>query len=417
MEVIHKVAHRHNLKALFHEKPFKGVNGSGKHCNWSLATDKGKNLLDPTADPEENFSFLFFLVAILDAVHKNAGLLRAAISSASNEHRLGANEAPPGIVSAFLGEQLTEVLNSIEQAREVQSFAKPKSKEVKVGGAILDLKVSTLPEVSKDNTDRNRTSPFAFTGNKFEFRAVGSKQSPSFPVTILNSIVASSVNEICDALESKKKSKNSLTNEDLKAVIRQYVVSTKLIRFEGDGYSQEWVKEAEKRGLLNLKSAPEAFKQLLENHNVKVLTKDLEIFSQSELHCRYHVLLEKYGKDILIEARTLVCMLKESILPAIFKYRKQLVESVQALESVNIPAPEKKVLQFLSVETENLVNRLEKLESAIKEVAVIHEPVHFAEAANKIVPILAEVREKADLLEQNVADEFWPFPKYLEVLF
>lgn len=416
MEVLHKVAHRNNLKVLFHEKPFKGVNGSGKHCNWSLCTDKGKNLLDPGSHPEKDPQFLLILLAILDAIHRNAGLLRAGISSASNEHRLGANEAPPGIMSAFLGEQLTEVLNCIEQNREIQSFSKPQMQAVKVGGAVLDVKVSTLPEIARDLTDRNRTSPFAFTGNKFEFRAVGSKQSPSFPVTLLNSMVASSINEMCDQLESKKGSKATLAQDDIWSVIRQYIVSTKLVRFEGDGYSAEWVKEAERRGLLNLKTAPDAFKQLLEGKHQKVL-KDAEIFTEAELKSRYHVLLEKYGKDILIEARTLVCMLKESIIPGIFKYRKDLVESIKELESLKISAPEKEVLVFLSTETDEMMTRLKNLEKTIEEVAKIHDPEQFAHSASRLVSLMACIREKVDCLEQNVSDEVWPFPKYIELLF
>src|SRR5436190_20116422 len=228
MDVLHRVAHSHKLKVLFHEKPFKGVNGSGKHCNWSLSTNHGENLLDPTATPETNYRFLLFLIAVLNAVHTHSGLLRAGIASASNDHRLGANEAPPGIVSVFLGEHLTEVLNAIEENRSVR-HSEPHFESIKVGGTVLDMKISTLPEISRDLTDRNRTSPFAFTGNKFEFRAVGSKQSPSFPVTVLNAAVASSIREITAALRKQQGDKSSLTEDDKMSVIREYIIKTKNI--------------------------------------------------------------------------------------------------------------------------------------------------------------------------------------------
>jgi glutamine synthetase len=262
METLHQVAHRHGLKCLFHEKPFKGVNGSGKHCNWSMSTDSGDNLLEPTSKPETNYRFLLFLVAVLDAVHKHAGLLRASIASSSNEHRLGANEAPPGIISAFLGEHLTEVLNAVEEKREVNNFSQPHLKTVQVGGTALDIKVSTLPPIARDLTDRNRTSPFAFTGNKFEFRAVGSKQSPSFPVCVINTAVAASLNSIVDDLKKAMGSKEFPSAEDMLGVVRKYIKSSKAVRFEGNGYSQEWVDEAKNRGLLNISSCPDAFEQV-----------------------------------------------------------------------------------------------------------------------------------------------------------
>ena len=262
METLHQVAHRHKLKVLFHEKPFKGVNGSGKHCNWSMSTDLGDNLLDPTLKPETNYRFLLFLVAVLDAVHKHGGLLRAAIASASNEHRLGANEAPPGIISAFLGEHLTEVLNAIEESRDVRNFSQPHLQTVKLGGTALDIKVSTLPPIARDLTDRNRTSPFAFTGNKFEFRAVGSKQSPSFPVCVINAAVAASVTAVTEDLAKVMGSKSEPSVDDILKVVRTYIKSSKAVRFEGNNYSEEWRQEAVKRGLLNIKSCPEAFKQV-----------------------------------------------------------------------------------------------------------------------------------------------------------
>lgn len=229
---------------LFHEKPFKGVNGSGKHCNWSLSTDTGLNLLDPSAKPEANIPFLLTLVATLLGVHRHAGLLRSSIASASNDHRLGANEAPPGIISAFLGDHIDEVCNAIVEGRAVREQVQPHNTEINVGARKLDMKVSTLPEIARDLTDRNRTSPFAFTGNKFEFRAVGSKQSPSFPVTILNGAVASGMNDVTARLKKIKGSKDSLTDAEIISVVKQILIETKAVRFEGNGYSQEWQDEA-----------------------------------------------------------------------------------------------------------------------------------------------------------------------------
>lgn len=237
---------QHYIQVLFHEKPFKGVNGSGKHCNWALSTDTGINLLNPSDTPETNYPFLIFLTATLLAVHRHAGLLRATIASAANEHRLGANEAPPAIISAFLGEQLDEVLNAIEEGRPVSQSQKPHVAAVKVGGASLDMKVSTLPEIARDLTDRNRTSPFAFTGNKFEFRAVGSKQSPSFPVTVLNAAVASTLQEITGKLEKAKGSKKAPDSTEILKIVKEIIIETKSVRFEGDGYSSEWHAEAAK---------------------------------------------------------------------------------------------------------------------------------------------------------------------------
>jgi glutamine synthetase len=286
MDVLHKVAHRHGLKVLFHEKPFTGINGSGKHCNWSMSTDHGENLLNPTDNPEENLQFLLFLVATLQAVHKYAGLLRASISSSSNEYRLGAHEAPPGIISVFLGEHLNEVLNSIEENRPLSRKVNTDKTQIKLGGAGLDVQVSTLPEIARDLTDRNRTSPFAFTGNKFEFRAVGAKQSPAFPMALLNAAVSCVLHDISDQLEKAKGSKETPSKEEILTLVKSYIKSSKNVRMEGDNYSEAWVKEAERRGLLNISTCPEAFKQLLVNDNIKALTERVHVFTQSELNSR-----------------------------------------------------------------------------------------------------------------------------------
>lgn len=416
MSTLHRVAERHGLKALFHEKPFKGINGSGKHCNWSLATDHGDNLLNPTKKPETNYRFLLFLVATLHAVHKHGGLLRAGIASASNDHRLGANEAPPGIISAFLGEQLTEVLNAIEENRPLKSFSQPEIKTIKLSGTVLDVQVSTLPNIDRDLTDRNRTSPFAFTGNKFEFRAVGSKQSPSFPMTLLNSAVADSLRDIKADLLKEKGSKPFVTDSDKLTVIRKYIKLSKPARFEGDNYSQAWADEALRRGLPNIKDSPTAFSYLRKPETVEMLTKG--IFTPSELESRYHILMEKYVKDVLIEANTLLSMVKQDVIPSALQYRSNIASSVNSLKQAELDfEPEKNALQ----ETSPLVTSLQKLCKELEELvgAALHGDCIEAEAevcSKKILPAMEKIREHADRLEKVVDDKLWPFPNFGEIL-
>ncbi|KAJ1549050.1 hypothetical protein HK405_010654 [Cladochytrium tenue] len=419
MEVLHQVAHRHKLKVLFHEKPFKGVNGSGKHANWSMSTDIGDNLLDPTLRPETNYRFLLFLVATLDAVHKHGGLLRAGIASASNEHRLGANEAPPGIVSVFLGDHLSEVLDAVQENRAVKNFSQPHLQTVKVGGTVLDLKVPTLPTIARDLTDRNRTSPFAFTGNKFEFRAVGAKQSPSLPIVLLNSAVAASLNALSDELIKAKGAKPELTEVDLVTVIKKFIVASKNIRFESNNYSDDWVKEAERRGLPNIKSCPVAFKQLLEPANKQLLTS-LGILTEEELQSRYHILVEKYAKDLLIEGNTLKSMVVNAILPAAYAYRKDLADSLSSQKSLGIDistAPEFGTLNTLTKLVSELKSATDSLASVIDRVESLHGDDQGVAAGNDLTHAMEVVREKADALEAQTADKLWPFPKYTELLF
>ncbi|KAI8907956.1 glutamine synthetase type III N terminal-domain-containing protein [Gorgonomyces haynaldii] len=419
METLHQVAHRHKLKVLFHEKPFKGVNGSGKHCNWSMSTDAGDNLLEPTLKPETNLRFLLFLVATLDALNKHGGLLRASIASSSNEHRLGAQEAPPGIISAFLGDHLTEVLDAVEESREVKNFSQPHLQAVKVGGSVLDLKVATLPQIARDLTDRNRTSPFAFTGNKFEFRAVGSKQSPSFPTVLINSAVAASIIEVTAALEKQKGSKAEPTEDDILAVVRQYIKTTKAVRFEGNNYSDEWKAEAEKRGLPNIKTAPEAFKQLVDPKHASLLTK-LGIMTDSEIKSRYHILCEKYAKDLIIEAGTLKNMVAQGVLPGVFSYRKELADSVLAQKSIGIDVgqlPEKKALDSLATLAINLSAAQDKLTAALDKINTLEDVAQAEFASSDLVPAMEAVRSITDTLEAVIPDKTWPYPKYLELLF
>lgn len=413
MDIMNRVAHKYRLKCLFHEKPFKGVNGSGKHCNWSMSTDLGDNVLNPSSTPETNYRFLLFLLAVLKGVMDHGDLLRAGVASASNDHRLGAQEAPPGIISVFLGTELNEVLNALEEGRPVN---KPETTQIHVMGTTLDLKVATLPKLSRDMTDRNRTSPFAFTGNKFEFRAVGSKQSPSFPVTILNSAVASALIEIKEDLKNQMGSRNVASQEDMITVIRKYITLTKKIRFEGDNYTEEWVTEAAKRGLPNIVKSPEAFKRIMSPNNTEMLTR-LGVFTKAELDSRYHILSEKYAKEIVIEAQTLLGILVQQILPAAFSYRRELSESAHFLKSVGSAAgPELKWLAQLEPICTDLQESVEELEATLAETHPIEEAGAAADhVCNKLSPAIEKARILSDQLERLCADKYWPLPKYQEM--
>src|SRR4051812_20327087 len=321
MATLRRVALRHGLQALLHEKPFAGINGSGKHCNWSMsiAADNpeidGNNLLKPGQTPHQNVRFLVFLAAVLRAVHKHAGLLRSGIGTSGNEHRLGANEAPPAIISVFMGGMLTKVIESIANGR---TAANAEQEMIKLG-------VARLPEIEKDNTDRNRTSPFAFTGNKFEFRAVGSSQSIAFPIVLLNAAVAEAIDEITTSLRAELKKTKKVDDAVLK-VVRPIFKETSPVRFEGNNYSEEWVKEATKRGLPNFRRTPESLAQLMTKQSTKLLTS-LNILSEVELESRYHVRLERYIKDMLIELHTLRELVDTFVLPAAFQYAGSLAEA------------------------------------------------------------------------------------------
>ncbi|KAF9282264.1 hypothetical protein BGZ68_006100 [Mortierella alpina] len=419
MDVLSKVAHKNKLKVLYHEKPFKGVNGSGKHCNWSMSTDRGENLLDPTVKPETNYRFLLVLVAVLHAVQQHGGLLRTSIASSSNEHRLGACEAPPMIVSVFLGEHLTEVLNSIEESRPIKNFSVPEMQTIKLGGTALDVKVASLPSISRDLTDRNRTSPFAFTGNKFEFRAVGSKQSPAFPVTILNAAVASALQDVTSALREQMGDKPYPSDADKVAVIKKFIATTKAVRFEGDGYSEAWIQEAEKRGLPNIKTSPEAFEQLLNPVHSDMLTK-LGIFTASELQSRHLILQERYAKDLLVEATTLSTLLGSQILPAAFEYRGSLAQSVQLLNGISgeEASPELAALKALTPVVRDLQAAIATLDDTVHKMHHIgDDAVEEAKfACAHLLPAMNDARVIADKLEVLTADKYYPIPRYSELL-
>jgi glutamine synthetase len=414
MATLRRVALRHNLQALLHEKPFAGINGSGKHCNWSMsvAADSheldGYNLLKPGQTPHQNIRFLVFLAAILKAVHKHAALLRAGIGTSGNEHRLGANEAPPAIISVFMGETLTHVIETIAEGKATNSADQE----------MIKLGVARLPEIQRDNTDRNRTSPFAFTGNKFEFRAVGSSQSIAFPIVLLNAAVAEAIGDITAELRAELK-KTKKVDDAVFKIVRHIFKETAAVRFEGNNYSEEWVKEAEKRGLPNLRRTPEALRQLVAKASRQLLTK-LGIFSEEEIDSRYHVRLERYVKDMLIELHTLREIADTMVLPAALEYVGQLAASAAHAKAAGfsvIPQLEPatrigKLAQELQSARATLGKVIDKAEGMHDELEkqaelLTHEGAEASSA----------VRAACDALELNVDDELWPLPKYREMLF
>ena len=414
MATLRKVALRHNLQALLHEKPFAGINGSGKHCNWSLciAADNaeldGTNLLKPGKTPHQNLRFLVFLAAILKAVHRHAGLLRAGIATSGNEHRLGANEAPPAIISVFMGSMLTHVIESIAAGKGAANASQ----------AMIRFRVARLPEIEKDPTDRNRTSPFAFTGNKFEFRAVGSSASIAFPIVLLNAAVAESLGEITEQIRGRLK-KGTAVEDVVLAVVREVFKETAPIRFEGNNYSEEWVHEAEKRGLPNLRRTPEALDQLLTKQSRALLTK-LGIFTKEELESRYHVRLERYVKDMLIEMHTLKEMVDTLILPASYSYAGTLAAAASQAAQAGIKVvPQVEAANEIGRMIETLRDNQRELEAVLEKAEGMHDdlPKQAKLLTGKGADAMAAVRSCCDALELKVADELWPLPKYREMLF
>ncbi|MBS1810526.1 MAG: glutamine synthetase III [Acidobacteria bacterium] len=407
MEMLRRVSKRHNLAFLIHEKPFAGINGSGKHNNWSIATSDGENLLEPGETPDQNLQFLVFLLGTMKGVHKYAGLLRAAIASSGNDHRLGANEAPPAIISVFLGEALTKILDSIESGKIEGDTTQKK---------VINLSVSKLPEVARDNTDRNRTSPFAFTGNKFEFRAVGSSSSTATPMATLNAAVGDALAEVADAIESRIKDGSDFEKAVLD-FLREAVIETKNVRFEGNNYAEEWVIEAEKRGLLNLRKTPEALAQL-KTAEAKALFTKSGVYAEDELESRYHLEEERYIKDLEIEIACLKEIVSTQVLPAAYKHQANLVAAVKDLGSIlgNTDA-----VATQKAEVENVAGLIASLNGAVKH---LDEAVEKAEAGDKATAFAYEVsdamlavRDVCDKLEVTVDDNLWPLPKYREMLF
>jgi len=406
METLQKVARQHGFACLLHEKPFAGVNGSGKHNNWSLTTDDGQNLLNPGATPHDNMQFLVFLFAVIRAVDKYAGLLRATVASPGNDHRLGANEAPPAIVSIFLGDQLTDIFEQIEKGG---------AKSSKQGGR-LALGITTLPPLPKDSTDRNRTSPFAFTGNKFEFRMPGSSQSLGGPNFVLNTIVAETLSEIATELEGAKN--GAAVNVRVQALLQKYAKLHKRIVFNGDGYTEEWQKEAAKRGLPNLKNMVDSVVTITEKENLAVITKH-NVLTEEELTARQEILLENYVKTINIEAQCMLQMAKRQFLPAALKQTALAAAAVNSAAYAKVKAATAtKMLKDVCETSDELSAAVDTLEKAVTKAKAAHHGLPQAKAYRDLVfPAMVSMRKVVDGLEKITDAEIWPVPTYAQMLF
>lgn len=415
MEVLKRVAQKHEFSVLLHEKPFAGVNGSGKHNNWSLMITSsgedldGSNLLEPGKTPHQNLRFLLVLSAVLKGVHQYSGLLRASIASSGNDHRLGANEAPPAIMSVFLGDLLTKIFTDLAKG----TLQSPSGSSEQT---VIRLGLAQLPEVAKDNTDRNRTSPFAFTGNKFEFRAVGSSASTAFPITILNTAVADAMNLLSDSLEAKMKS-GAKVEDAILAIVTETARETEAIRFEGNGYSEEWVREAERRGLPNLRKTPEALEQLIEEKHVELFQRH-GVFSKEEVKSRYHVRLERFIKNLLIEGDTLRAILDTQVIPAALSYTQDIAQTASECKALGIASPSIEILKKISAQLEGLLSARSKLESAFQKLDQIQEEEEKARhLSTEVSQAMLDARLYSDQLEALIGDSYWPLPKYREMLF
>jgi glutamine synthetase len=416
MDVMDKIAGRHNFKVLFHEKPFAGVNGSGKHNNWSLATNTGVNLLSPGKTPMSNLQFLTFFINTIKAVHEYEELIRASIASASNDHRLGANEAPPAIISVFIGQQLTKVLNDLESVTKGKLSPEEKT----------DLKlnvVGKIPEILLDNTDRNRTSPFAFTGNKFEFRAVGSTANCANPMTVLNSIVAKQLIDFkaeVDALIDKKDMKK---DDAIFNVLREYIKTSKNILFEGNGYGDEWEIEAKRRGLSNNKTTPDALKARVSKKTIS-LFEELGVMNKVEIEARYEIEIEEYALRIQIEGRVLGDIARNHVVPTAVKYQNILIENVRGLKEIfgndfkKYAKEQLALIQEISGHIEVINSGVTKMTNERKKANAIQDSVKRADVyCNKVKPLFDVIRYSFDKLELLIDDELWPLTKYRELLF
>ncbi len=403
METMQKVALRHDLVCLLHEKPFAKVNGSGKHNNWSLATDDGANLLEPGKSPHDNEQFLLFLSAITIAVDRHADKLRAAAANTGNDLRLGANEAPPAIVSIFMGEELSDILFDLAKGKKAASK----------GQHHLHIGVDSLPKLPKDNTDRNRTSPFAFTGNKFEFRMVASSASISGPNTVLNTVVAEALDEIATRLEKAKDK-----DKEAAAIVKETINKHGRVIFNGNNYSEEWVKEAKKRGLPNIRNTVDALAAMA-THEAEKLFEKYDVLTPKELHSRYEVYLEKYAKDINIEAQAAINMARRLFIPAVIKFTGQLSGAIASLKIASAPVSvQKELLTKVSSLLDSASNNVADLEEVLKKAQAVSEAKKKAEAyRDKVVPAMENLREDIDALEGFVPTELWPVPSYAEMLF
>ena len=403
MEVMKRVAAHHGLVCLLHEKPFEGINGSGKHNNWSIGTNTGENLLKPGKNPIENTRFLLFLSAVIKAVDENGALLRASVARAGNDHRLGGNEAPPAIISMFLGDQLHDIISAIKDGKWTLDQKK----------TLLQAGVDSIPVIKKDATDRNRTSPFAFTGNKFEFRSPGSSQSVAGINIVINTIVADALSQFADRLE-----KSDAPEAEIKNIITDTIKENGRIIFDGNNYTDEWVKEAEKRGLPNLKSAVDAFPAFIDERVVKMFKKH-EVFTKAECRSRYEILLEEYTKALHIEALTMLEMANQEILPACIEYSNTVAKSLKMKKELGLSAPcETKLYKNINEHTEGLMAAAEALQKEVDEIPEDCEEIKLAEFyRDRIIPEMDSVRCYADELELIVGKEFWPFPTYTDLLY
>ena len=407
MEMMRRIAPKYGLACLLHEKPFAGVNGSGKHLNWSMSDDLGNNLLNPGEAPHDNVQFLVFCAAVIRAVNKFQGLLRYSIASAGNDHRLGANEAPPAIISIFLGDMLTDIFQQIEKAGSAKS-TKP--------GGILDIGVSVLPKLPRDAGDRNRTSPFAFTGNKFEFRAVSANQSIAFPNVSLNVAVAESLDYCATELEKSLKSGKKL-QAAVKDLLSKIIKENKQIIFNGNNYADEWQKDAAKRGLLNHKTSVDAYGEVLKPDVVKTFEK-YGVLNERELKARYEVALEQYVKTLNIEGQLMVLMANRYILPVAYKYQGQVAESVAAVKAAGGTSKEgKKTLDQIVKLTDDFKQKADKLQELLEHEGGGGADKHAKFFRDKVVPAMESLRETGDSLESIVPHDTWPLPTYREMLF
>lgn len=403
MEMMQRIARKHNFVCVLHEKPFAGVNGSGKHNNWALCTDDGINLLNPGNTPHDNMQFLVFLFATIRAVHKYADLLRATVATPGNDHRLGANEAPPAIVSIFLGDQLTDIYQQIKKGAASSS---------KQGGR-LQLGVTTLPAIPMDTTDRNRTSPFAFTGNKFEFRMPGSSQSLSGPNFVLNTIIAETLSEMADELQGAKN-----INVAVQKLLQKYAREHEAIIFNGDNYTQEWVEEAKKRGLHNIRNCVDGLNAMMDKENAKVMIKHGTL-PKGEIHARHEILLENYVKTINIEAKTMLYMARREILPSLISYTTDLAHGVNAVEAAGVEAgAQTKLLQQVNEAAAEMSLAIDVLADVVSVAASEPEVLKKAKAYRDIVvPAMVSLRKVSDGIEPVVDAEYWPLPTYADMLF
>ncbi len=416
MDVMEKVAQNHNFKVLYHEKPFAGINGSGKHNNWSLATNTGVNLLSPGKTPMSNLQFLTFFINTIMAVYNHADLLRASIATASNDHRLGANEAPPAIISVFIGEQLTKVLDDLEKVSKGKLTPEEKT----------DLKlnvVGKIPDVLLDNTDRNRTSPFAFTGNKFEFRAVGSTANCAVPMTVLNTIVSEQLRKFKMEVDKLIDTKSMKKDDAIFNVLRDYIKKSKSIRFEGDGYSDNWMKDAKKRGLSNLKTTPEALKAKISKENIKLFA-DHGVLNEAEAHARYEIELEEYTMKIQIEGRVLGDIATNHVIPTAIRYQNTLIENVNGLKNIfgtgfkKLAKEQIDIIQDISSRINEIKTNVDiMIEERKKANKMTNEEKKAKAYCDKVKPYFEKIRYHCDKLEMTVDDELWPLTKYRELLF